>query len=122
VAASENFERLRSVYDEWSRGNFNVGLDLFAADVSFRPTVEPKAIRGREGVQEYMAEFLAQWAEYRIVAERFEEDGDTVVVTERQHGIGRGSGVELTTTFYATWVFRDGVVTSVRWDLDPPSP
>jgi ketosteroid isomerase-like protein len=40
------------------------------------------------------------------------------MVTEHQHGTGRGSGVAVDATFYAVWTFREERVTSARWYTD----
>ncbi len=63
-------------------------------------------------------EFLAQWSEFRIEALELEDLGDAVLVTERQHGKGRSSGIEAEMTFFAAWTFRHGLVVRARWDYD----
>nr|MBA2546554.1 nuclear transport factor 2 family protein [Solirubrobacterales bacterium] len=105
-------------YAEWAKGNFRAGGELFAPDARYETAApgQKTPAFGPEGIEDRMREFLAQWSEFRIVAEAFEEFGDAVLVTERQHGIGKGSGVETEQTFYAVWVFRDGSVISARWD------
>jgi hypothetical protein len=41
-----------------------------------------------------------------------------VLVTGRQYGKGRSSGIETEMTFFAAWTFRDGLVARLRWDSD----
>jgi ketosteroid isomerase-like protein len=65
-----------------------------------------------------MREFLAQWSEFRIDAEEFVEVGETILVTERQHGTGKSSGISTEATFYSVWTFRDGLVTRARWETE----
>jgi ketosteroid isomerase-like protein len=115
----QNVDRLRAMYSSWAEGNFRAAGELLAEDVIFEPMADGrKAYRGREAVAEQTLEFLAQWSDFRIEAQAFEELGETVLVTERQHGKGKSSGIELEMTFYAAWTFRDGLVTRVRWDSD----
>jgi ketosteroid isomerase-like protein len=115
--SQENVEKLRPVYREWARGNLRAGPEIFASDVRYDAIAPGQGpVIGTEAIEKQMREFLAEWSEFRIEAESFEEFGDAVLVTERQHGIGKGSGVETEATFYATWVFRDGNVVSARWD------
>jgi ketosteroid isomerase-like protein len=115
--SEENVEKLRPVYREWARGNLRAGRELFAPDVRYEAEAPGQGpVIGAEAIENQMREFLAQWSEFRIEAEAFEEFGDAVLVTERQHGVGKGSGVETEQTFYAVWVFRDGSVVGVRWD------
>jgi ketosteroid isomerase-like protein len=76
---------------------------------------------GREAVAEQTREFLAQWSEFRIEAQDFVAIGEAVLVTERQYGKGKGSGIEIDNTFFALWTFREGIVVRVRWGPDRAS-
>ena len=117
--SEENVEKLRAVYAEWAKGDFRAGRELFASNVAYE-TGRPGGggVIGRDAIEEDMREFLAQWSEFRVEAERFTKYGEIVLVTERQHGIGTSSGVKIDQTFYAVWTFRDGLVVRVRWDTD----
>ena len=117
-----SIDRLRDIYAEWAKGNFRAGRDLFAPDLAFEPrSPDQNAVLAADDVEEHMRGFLAQWSEYRVEAQEFTEFGDTVLVTERQTGTGRSSGVEIDQVFYAAWTFRDGFVVSLRWDTDRDS-
>ena len=114
--SEENVERLRPVYREWARGNLRAGRELFAPEVRYEAEAPGQgAVIGPKAIENQMREFLAEWSEFRIEAEAFEEFGDAVLVTERQYGSGKGSGVETEQTIYAVWVFRDGSVIGARW-------
>ena len=114
--SEENVEKLRPVYREWARGNLRAGRELFAPGVRYEAEAPGQgSVIGAEAIGNQMREFLAEWSEFRIEAEAFEEFDDAVLVTERQHGIGKGSGVETEQTIYAVWVFRDGRVVGARW-------
>jgi ketosteroid isomerase-like protein len=117
--SNENVERLRAAYAAMADGDFTPGADLFAADVLFEPMADGRRTYvGREAVAEQMRQFLGSWSEYRIEAQEFVEVGDAVVVTERQHGRGKSSGIETEMTFFAVWTFRDGLVVRARWESD----
>jgi ketosteroid isomerase-like protein len=80
-------------------------------------------VRGKDAAAKQFREFLAEWRDFRVVAEDFVDlddtaAGDMVLVIERQYGTGRGSGVSLDAAFYAVWTFREGRATSVRWYTD----
>ncbi len=114
--SQENVEKLRPVYREWARGNLRAGRELFAPDVRYEAEAPGQgSVIGAEAIGKQMREFLDQWSEFRIEAEAFEEFDDAVLVTERQHGIGKGSGVETEQIIYAVWVFRGGRVVGARW-------
>jgi ketosteroid isomerase-like protein len=116
-----NRDRIEAVYREWAQGNFRAGGELFSPDVAFEAMSDGRSAIGRDAIAGYMRAFLGQWSEFRIAAERIEERGDQVVVTERQRGTGRASGIELDMTAYAAWTFRDGEVVHVRWSTEPPT-
>ena len=58
--------------------------------------------------------WLAQWGEYRIEAERFEDHGDQVFVAAREYAQGKGSGAATEATIYAVLTFRDSKVIRYR--------
>jgi ketosteroid isomerase-like protein len=116
---SQNVEQLRALYLEWAQGNFRSGRELFAEDVIYEPMAEGReSYRGREAVSGHMREFLSQWSEFRVEARDLLDAGDVVLVTERQYGKGRTSGIATEMTDFAVWTFRDGVVVRVRWEAD----
>jgi ketosteroid isomerase-like protein len=120
--SQENVERLRAMYGEWARGNFRAGGELFSPEAVFETITDGRsAAIGADAIEGYMREFLAQWSEFRIAAEEFVEVGETVLVTERQHGTGKSSGAETEMTAYSAWTFCDGLVDRVRWRTDRAS-
>jgi ketosteroid isomerase-like protein len=110
----EYVEVVRAVYEEWAKGNFRAGGDLWDRRVVFVPIAElPDAgdYFGLEGVTTFMRAFLQPWANYTITAEELIEAGDSVVVVARQRGTGRQSGLvaELEQQFQV-WTFRGRTV------------
>jgi ketosteroid isomerase-like protein len=62
---------------------------------------------GTEEIGRYMREdFLADFAEARIVGEEFLAAGDSVVVRVRQRAMGPGSGAPVEMSYYQVWTFR----------------
>ena len=116
--SQENVERLRAVYAEFAKGNFRAGEDLLAPDVAYSPGSDGRAPLARDAIEGHMRQFLAQWQRFWIEAKDFAAYGDTVLVTEVQHGVGQSSGVETSAAMYAVWTFRDGLVVDVLWDPD----
>ena len=115
-----NRERLEELYREWAKGNFRAGTELFAPDISFETVSDGLEAIGREGIAGFMREFLAVWNDFRIEAAEIEDRGDEVIVTERQSGTGKASGIAMDQTNYAIWTFRDGLVVRIRWTFDRP--
>jgi ketosteroid isomerase-like protein len=110
----ENVEVLRAVYEEWGKGNFRAGGDLWDRRVLFLPAPElPDAgeYLGPEGITEFMGKFLQSWTDYTIAAEEVIEAGDSVVVAVRQRAVGRESGLaaDVPREFHV-WTFRGRAV------------
>ena len=115
--SSDHVETLRATYDEWGRGNFRGGADMWDADAVFSLRPEfPDAgdYHGLEGIRHYMRGFLAPWNDLTITAEEFVDAGDSVIVAVRQHGIGRESGTPVELLYFHLWTFRGAAV--VRWE------
>jgi ketosteroid isomerase-like protein len=107
--SQQNVERLRSVYTAWATGDFGAGAEVVHPDVVYLPRApgeEDAVIRGRDAVAEYIAEFLQQWSEYRIVAEQFVDAGEKVLVFAQRYGKGKLSGAEVERPFFMIWTFR----------------
>jgi ketosteroid isomerase-like protein len=116
--SQENVEAVRVIYDEWGRGNFRAGVELYDPLVLFIPIVEfPAADHylGRDGVREFMLGMLEAWTGFTITAEEFIEAGDSVVVATRWRGMGRTSGVLSERPCFDVWTFRGRAVTRLEF-------
>jgi ketosteroid isomerase-like protein len=97
--------------------------ELIAPDAEIdmsRRVFNPARYHGIDGWARLNAEIREVWDEFRGTPEQFIDAGDRVVVVERIHARGRGSGVVLETRRSATiWTLRDGQVTRVQIGFDP---
>ena len=76
--------------------------------------IEESSTQGHDAVRASLARWKAEWDDYEMLPEDFEERGDCVVVTVRLRGRGRGSGVAVDARFYDVYTLRDGKI--VRMD------
>jgi ketosteroid isomerase-like protein len=117
--SQENVELVRRVYAEWARGNMRAGVQMFDPEIvfeSFMPDASDDVVaHGPEEVDAFMREFLAQWANYRIVGDDFRDAGDKVLVAGRQRARGRKSGVEVEQPMFSIWTFQAGKVVRLRF-------
>ena len=117
--SDDDLEAVRGVYAAFAKGDLAAATELFADDILFEPMSDGRqAFVGLEAVGRQMREFLSHWEDFRVEAEEFRRVGDSIVVTERQRGRGKASGVETESTFYAVWTFRGGSAVRVRWETD----
>jgi ketosteroid isomerase-like protein len=121
--SQENVEIVRRTYAEWERGNFAGAVELFDPNLvfeSFMPDSSERIIaRGPEGTESFMREFLAQWRDYRLFGEEFEQVGrDKVLVSGHQAATGRQSGVAVEGPIFSVWTFQDRRVIRLVFERD----
>jgi ketosteroid isomerase-like protein len=104
---------VRRIYDQWGRGNFSAGLELFGPDtlLVLRPGFpESGEYRGPEEIGGYMRGFLEPWDDAVIAAESFIANGDCVVVGVHQQATGKGSGAPVEFRYFQVWTFAGETV------------
>lgn len=111
--SEENEKIVQRIYDEWGRGNFRAGTELFDPHtlLVLRPGFpEAGAYRGPEEIGGYMRGFLEAWDNLVITGENFIAAGDSVVVGVNQQGTGKESGAPVELRYFQVWSFRGGTV------------
>ncbi|CAN5527838.1 hypothetical protein BH20ACT15_BH20ACT15_03240 [soil metagenome] len=74
---------------------------------------------GRRQVIGFMADFVSQWESYRVEPDAVEAlDDGLVLVSGRQVGMGRGSGLEISEPVFIVNQVRDGKVIGTHWHVD----
>ena len=109
-------EAVTQIYEEWERGNFRAGRELYADEMTLQvhnPIPDAGVYDTVEGLQRYMRRFLETWEDYEIRAVDVAEDGDQVVVLVHHGGRARGAWTE--SDFTAVWTFEGERVT--RMDI-----
>jgi ketosteroid isomerase-like protein len=123
--SQENVEIVRRILTEWEHGDFRAPAKLLDPEIAFE-TFMPDAnenvvAHGSTEFQAFTRDWLAQWRDYRIVAEEFQEVGqDKVFVSVRQIAVGRHSGVEVESAGFSVWTLQHGKVInlSLHYDRD----
>lgn len=116
--SQENVAAVRAVYDEWRKGNFRAGVDLYDSQallVQGETFPESGNYVGLEGIGEYMRTFLEAWEEVTIDVEDLVDAGDSVIAAVVQRGIGKGSGAPAEFRYFQVWTFRGDRV--IRLDV-----
>ena len=109
---NENVEIVRRILEDWGRGDFAGPVRLFDPDVAFEtfmPDADENVVaRGADELKAFTRDWLAQWSDYRIVAEDVHEvDDQTVFASVRQRAAGRHSGAEVDSLGFSVWTLRD---------------
>lgn len=117
--SEENVELIRRAFDAFGRGDTDGVLAVCAEDIVITQAPEvpigaPQQT-GHAGVLEAFALWPEQWDDFRIELERVVADpGYHVVVTTRQSGRGKQSGVEVDGNFTYVFAVRDGKIAEWR--------
>jgi ketosteroid isomerase-like protein len=119
--SQENVEVVRRAHAEFERGNFWVP-EFFDAGVRVvwlsAIGVEDQTV-GLPGMSRVMIDWMQSWEQVSLVAERFIDAGDQVVVIGDWRGRGKASGVVSNWRHGAVWTLRDGKVISLVSYSDP---
>jgi ketosteroid isomerase-like protein len=122
--SQENVEIVRAVYERYSEGDFRASADLLdphavlvlAEAMDWGPeTPELGMYVGAESIAAYTRDYLlGPWANFTMEAEELVEARDTVLVSVRQSGVGRASGVPAELRYFTLWSFRGGKVIRIE--------
>jgi len=110
---------VREIYAQWAQGNMWAGVEMFDTEIifeSFMPDANDRVVaHGPDEIEAFMREFLAQWANYRLIGEEFRDAGTKVFVAGRQTARGKQSGAEVEHPMHSAWTFRAGKVVGLRF-------
>ena len=105
----ERVETVRKIYEEWGKGNFRAGTELYDPEIVLvqgEGFPERGSYAGMEGVRRYMRIFLDAWEQITIEADELTGAGDTVVADVIQRGVGKESGAQPELRYFQVWTFR----------------
>jgi uncharacterized protein len=97
-------------YEGWNRGDTDIVLELVDPEIEWEPgfdNLESGVHRGAEGFGRFVASWLESFDDFNFELELLVQKGDRVVVVARQHGRGRGSGIELEIRVIHVWTVKD---------------
>jgi uncharacterized protein len=100
-------------YEAWNASDFDAVIALIHPDVEWTfaggaqfPGTD-HVYRGHEGVRRFWREFIDPWESIRIEITDTREAEETLVVFVNFHGVGTGSGLELTVPFVHLLSYRN---------------
>jgi ketosteroid isomerase-like protein len=90
-------------------GDVDEALALADPDIVWNP-IEELPSQGHAALRASFARWTAEWDDYEVLPEEFDDRGEHVVVTVRIRARGRGSGAEVEARFYDLYTVRDGKI------------
>jgi ketosteroid isomerase-like protein len=116
-SAASDLDKLKALYEEWARGDFSGGDDLFHPEISTETFGMGEPMRGNN-LEEFIAQmrrWLGAWERpLRIEAEELIQSDQRILVLVHWTGRGKGSGAQVEGRGAHLWTFRQGV--AVRFD------
>jgi ketosteroid isomerase-like protein len=106
-----NVEAAERIYAARLRGDVETLLAELDPDVEWYPHLAAlggRAVRGHDGVRDYLASLGEEWEDFRQEPEQLLDAGDEVVVFLNTYGRGRASGVEIELQVAHVLGFRNG--------------
>ncbi len=116
--SQENVEVVRGAFDAFSRDDIEGVLRLCDENIVITqppelPGASPQQ-RGHSGVLEAFEIWPEQWDDYRIEIHRMTDCGDHVLVTTRQCGRGKQSGIQVEMEIMFVFTVRDEKITEMQ--------
>jgi limonene-1,2-epoxide hydrolase len=113
--SQENVEVVRSIQDDWNRGDTTVDPERIHPDLEYLPrrAATEGAYRGLAGLESFIADTLEVFEKFELHTE-FADLGERVLSWGHIHVRARGSGIETDIEVGGVYEFRDGKV--VRWE------
>lgn len=118
MSAGENIRVVQAAFEAYFRGDEPGMLELMDPELvvtQFPEQVDARPYHGREGVREVMAAWTGTWDDYSIELVDMREIGEHVLVSIRQSGRGKRSGIEMRGEAYMVFTLRAGRV--IRWQM-----
>jgi ketosteroid isomerase-like protein len=118
--SEENVQAARGLLDAFNSGDFDAWVRELHPDVVWVPIreyTETEAVRGRESVREFVADWVGAWDQYTVDVIRIVDGGDWVVVGGHHAG-KHSSGAQISMEMWVASVYRDGRGAEFRWFTD----
>lgn len=116
--SEENLQLVQSAFEAYFRGDEPTMLGLVDPDVVVTQLPDQPDIQhyhGRQGLLQAMADWVGTWDDYSIDVLGMSDINDHVLVSCRQRGRGKGSGIPMEHDVHFLFSVRDGQL--VRWQM-----
>ena len=119
--AGENVAVVEAIVEAMNEGDLDrviaqIDPDEFELDYSRSLSPDLTGVHhGHRAIRRFLEELVEPWEEFELIADKFIEVGDHVILVSHTRNHGRGSGVEVVARGAALYEFRGGRL--VAWRL-----
>ena len=111
--SGETVERLRRAYEAFSRGDFDIAIEIVHPEFEFVRAGGQSRLRGAEAFRAWMEPDALEDA--RVEPLEFRPKGSKILVRARTRARGAGSGMELDNETWAVWTMdENGLATRLE--------
>jgi uncharacterized protein len=114
----DNLEIVKEFSRQFERGDRISWRKYFSEDAvwdtSGSDLLLATVYRGHEGIERFFSDWLSTWDEFEIEHLEWIDAGESVVVSFRQRGRGKGSGVLIEQDFFGVYDLEGGRVKRYR--------
>ena len=121
MSEERNAEVVRRLAELWNAGDFDGVLAYYDDDVEVitDPGWPDPPTRGKEAFARSSVEWRSAWEKIDIEVGGIQAKGDIVVADGAWDTRGASSGIGGSIPFGLVYTLRDGLVTRMRWYMDP---
>jgi ketosteroid isomerase-like protein len=109
--SQENVEVVRGSLDSWASGDREAARAAYDPHaVMIRPVIDSRILHGLSAIEAANELWRRSWKDFRMDIEEAVDAGDNVVVTIRQHGVGRDTGAEVELLTHGVFSLRNSKI------------
>jgi ketosteroid isomerase-like protein len=116
--SKDNLQLIQEAFDAYFRGDEPALLAVVDPDIVVTQLADQpdnQHYRGHDGLVQAMSDWVGSWDDYSIEVLGMNELNDHVLVSCRQRGRGKGSGIAIEHDVHFLFTFRGGKLT--RWQM-----
>ena len=109
--SQENVEIVRGSLDSWASGDREAARAAYDPHaVMIRPVIDARILHGLPAIEAANEVWRRSWKDFRMDIEEAIDAGDNVVVTIRQHGVGKHTGAEVELLGHGVFSLRNSKI------------
>ena len=109
--SQENVEVVRGSLDSWASGDREAARAAYDPHaVMIRPVIDSRILHGLPAIEAANEVWRRSWKDFRMDIEEAIDAGDNVVVTIRQHGVGKDTGAEVELLTHGVFSLRNSKI------------